>query len=287
VSIHCDQFCEEEQGLRYQGVRSAFVPNFQLAWSGSTAFRSVFPASLVESIPDLPPDSTHWWGPTTSFFASRLGKNTYTVVGGVWEDPKNPSTLIKDVNWDEEASVQLLRDGYKDWHPVVKTLADKTPDLRFYPNLSCSEALDSWVFGDRITLIGDAAHAHGGAHATGGSLAIDDAYTLYLSLLTVFPLDSTVKPIGEGIGKALRLYEATRKPHAEKLLKKVHTANAAKLRKIRSGALETDEELRLRASKGSDTTWLHEHDVVKAFEDTLRGEDESLTESSVEFVAKL
>lgn len=118
-------------------------------------------------------------------------------------------------------------------------------------------------------MIGDAAHAHGGAFATGGSLAIDDAYALSLAILWIFPITATRKPSGDEISKALKLYEATRKPHADRLLNLVLAANKAKAARILSGILETDEELRARARKGSNTTWLHEHDVVKAFEQAL------------------
>ncbi|PVH78881.1 FAD/NAD(P)-binding domain-containing protein [Cadophora sp. DSE1049] len=253
----------------HSGVRQSFVPDFDLKWSGWTAFRATFDASLVESIPDLPEDSTHWWGPTTSFFASRLGKNSFTTVGSVFGDPDDPNALYKDVSWDEDASLQAFRDIYKDWNPVVKKLTELTPNVRFYPNYSCSTYLDSWAFGDRVTLIGDAAHAHGGAHATGGSLAIDDAYTLTLALNSVFPITATRRPSIEEISKALKLYESIRKPHAEKLLKLVHTGNNARIQKLRSGRVEPDEELRARAAKGSSTNWLHEHDVVKAFEEAL------------------
>lgn len=120
-----------------------------------------------------------------------------------------------------------------------------------------------------MTLIGDAAHAHGGAHATGGSLAIDDAYTFSLALNSVFPVTATRKPSAENIAKALKLYETVRKPHAERLLKLVHANNDARVKKLRSGTVESDEELRARAAKGSNTNWLHEHDVVKAFADAL------------------
>ncbi|TVY84773.1 Salicylate hydroxylase [Lachnellula suecica] len=272
-------------GLR-SGVRTSLVPDYQLKWSGWTAFRSVFDASLVEGIPDLPPDSTHWWGPGTNFFASRLGKNSFTVVGGVNGNPKDPSAPLKDVHWDQEASVKLLRDKYADWNPVVKALTEITPSIRFYPNLSGS-SLSTWVFGSRTTLIGDAAHAHGGAHATGGSIAIDDAYCFYLALLSVFPFMATRKPTSAEIQKALNLYEATRKPHAERLLKKVHAANTAKAVKVAAGTLESDEELRARASKGSDTNWLHEYDVVQAFEETLARRDKEISESPEEISAKL
>jgi salicylate hydroxylase len=42
-----------------------------------------------------------------------------------------------------------------------------------------------------------------------------------------------------------------------------------KTRKIITDTQETDSELRARAKRGSNTTWLHEHDVVKSFEDVL------------------
>jgi salicylate hydroxylase len=98
---------------KFQGVRQALVPGFKLKWSGSVAFRSVFDASLVESIPDLPEDSAHWWGPQTNFFSSRLGRNMYTVVGGVTVDPDDPDARFKDVAWDDDGDVELLREDYK------------------------------------------------------------------------------------------------------------------------------------------------------------------------------
>lgn len=269
-----------------KGVRQSFVPDFELKWSGWTAFRATFDASLVESIPDLPEDSTHWWGPTTSFFSSRLGKNSFSTVGSVFGDPEDPKALYNYVSWDEDASLQAFQELYKvismtemkisqlilrqDWNPVVKKLTELTPTVRFYPNHSSTTYLDTWVFGDRVTLIGDAAHAHGGAHATGGSLAIDDAYSLSLVINRIFPITATRKPSSEEISKALKLYEQIRKPHAERLLKLVHTGNNARIQKLRTRQVEPDEELRARAAKGSSTNWLHEHDVVKAFEDASK-----------------
>lgn len=93
-------------------MRQSFVPEFKLHWSGWTAFRATFDASLVESIPDLPEDSSHWWGPTTTFFASRLGKNSYTTVGSVNGDPDDLNAPYRNVSWDEDASLQAFRQIY-------------------------------------------------------------------------------------------------------------------------------------------------------------------------------
>jgi salicylate hydroxylase len=154
----------------------------------------------------------------------------------------------------------------------VKSLSEVCPDIRYYPNYFCGSSLPTWIFGDRVTLIGDAAHAHGGAFATGGSLAIDDAYALYLSLLHAFPATSTSKPGPDVLLKGLKLYEKTRRPHAVKLLEVVHRNNEMKTKKIMAETQETDEELRARAARGSGTTWLHEHDVEKVWREVVRGE---------------
>jgi salicylate hydroxylase len=93
---------------------------------------------------------------------------------------------------------------------VVKSLAEKTPDIRYYPNLAVESSLNTWIFNDRVTLIGDAAHAHGGAYATGGSLAIDDAYAFSLAIASQFEAADMQRPSVEKIRTALDLYESTR-----------------------------------------------------------------------------
>lgn len=43
-----------------QKVRGTFKPDHDVKWTGKTYLRATFDASLVEGIPDLPLDSTHW-----------------------------------------------------------------------------------------------------------------------------------------------------------------------------------------------------------------------------------
>lgn len=90
-------------------MRTALAPDFELKWSGLTAFRGIFDTSLIEGIPDIPLDSGHWWGPDTTFFASKLGKTSFAVVGQVYSDPEKEDVKVE---WDDEASVKLLREIY-------------------------------------------------------------------------------------------------------------------------------------------------------------------------------
>jgi salicylate hydroxylase len=127
--------------------------------------------------------------------------------------------------------------------------------------------LDTWIFNDRVTLIGDAAHAHGGAYATGGSRAIDDAYAFSLAIASQFEAANVQSHCVERIRTALNLYKRTRKPHADRLLEIVHNANKNKA--INTGRVIDEDSLKKKAAGGPDTIWLHEHDVVEAFNSSL------------------
>lgn len=80
--------------------------------------------------------------------------------------------------WDSDGDVNILRKCYKEWSPLIRSIVDAIPHLRIYSN-AAGQGLESWVLSDgRITLAGDAAHAHSDAFAAGGSLVVDDAWAL-------------------------------------------------------------------------------------------------------------
>lgn len=244
-------------------VRRQFVPSANTKWTGWVTFRSVFPIAHVSHISDLPEEAAHFWGPDRTLFLSKLGKGLYTIVGSYQADPDAPDAQYKDAVWNQEGDVNVLREYYKDWSPIVRAVIDAVPYTRIYPNVA-AHGLDSWVLGGgRVTLLGDAAHAHGGAFAAGGSLAIDDAWAFAASLFHVFPMDAERVPTEGELAKALHIYDQTRRPHTDRVLHAVHSGNKAKV--VRLGKLESDEELRARMGRREDVTWLHEHDVVAAF----------------------
>ena len=249
----------------HSAVRRFFVPSSNPQWTGWTAFRSIFAVDLLEALdPAVIDEANHWWGPDRTFFASRLGKDLFTIVGGYYSDPDAPNAPYKDATWNSEGDVNVLRGYYRDWHPVVRTMVAATPYTRQYPN-TAAPGLDCWVFGNgRITLAGDAAHAHGGALAAGGSLAIDDAYAFAASLRHVFPPSSHIQSKAE-IPHALSLFERTRKPHTDRVINMIREGNKNGIARLRRDDRETDEELRARIRSRSDPSWIHEHDVEAAF----------------------
>ncbi|KAE8307915.1 hypothetical protein BDV41DRAFT_581947 [Aspergillus transmontanensis] len=247
----------------HSGVRKAFVPHHTLHWTGWVAFRAAFDASLVNTV-EFPEDAAHWVGHDRTFFHSYLGKGQFTTVGAFNADPQDPSAPYRTSQWNEEGSLDVLKEYYKDWHPSVRSLVEATPYTKVYPNVA-GAPLDQWTFFDRVALLGDAAHTHGGAFAAGGSLAIDDAYCFSLALFYIFPPTATEKPSPEKLKDVFRLYEATRKSHVDKVLRKVHEVIKDQKKSVERGSTETDDELRERVRTRFDPWWISEHDVEAAF----------------------
>ncbi|KAL1891532.1 hypothetical protein Sste5346_007624 [Sporothrix stenoceras] len=266
----------------HSSVRKWFVPQHKLHWTGWVAMRSTFDESLLDGV-DFPHDAAHWVAPHRSFFHGRLGHGQFTTVGGFTVDPSNPPDTYKNVHWNDEGSLQRLRDLYKGWHPTVQSLLEKTPYTRLYPNMA-GDPLDTWVYGNgRVALIGDAAHTHGGAFAAGGSLAIDDAYALLLALQHVWPQQPDTRPTPAQVYHALRLFEATRRPHVAKVMAlarhqiigKLAPGEKAKEPEVEETAessVDDHEKLLAFIKSRPDTAWINEHDVEASFRAVVEAE---------------
>lgn len=161
-----------------------------------------------------------------------------------------------------------MREFYKDWHPRYRDIVNATPYTCIYPN-AAARVLDTWVLGNgRATLAGDAAHAHGGAFAAGGSLALDDAWAFASAIAHVFPrdfvkTDHSPERISEKVSRSLRIYEKTRKAHTDQVMAVAHDMNEKRVARL--GQVQTDENLRERMKNRYDSSWIHEHDVQRAF----------------------
>jgi salicylate hydroxylase len=249
------------------GVRNFFLPDSRAEPTGWIAFRSVFPLSLVAHIPDLPDEATHFWGMDRTLFVSQLGRDLFTVVASDYFDPADPTSPYAGSTWDSAADAAAVRALYTNWSPLARTILAAAPEYRAYPNVS-GPIVDTWTLGNgRVALAGDAAHAHGGAFAAGGSLAIDDAWAFGQAVKRIMPDDAGEVPGTEQIAKALRLYERARKSHPDRVQRTVQEVN--RKGKERLGVVETDEELRARMKGRGKTAWIHEHDVVAAFSEAV------------------
>ncbi|KAK8135656.1 hypothetical protein PG984_003596 [Apiospora sp. TS-2023a] len=255
-------------------VRQFFLPTSKTRITGWTTFRSVFPISHVYHIPNLPREAVHIWGPDRTLFVTPLAQGLFSVVGSHQEDPNEPPGTARHQTsaWDSTGAVDDLREFYKGWSPLVRSIVDATPYTKVYPN-SAADGLETWILDNgRVTLAGDAAHAHGGAYAAGGSLAADDGWAFAQAVKQLLArrnsTDRSLSTTGEDLAETLRLYERTRKPHTDRVQQTVQQRNEVMVRRI--GKVESDEDLRFRISNRPDLRWIHEHDVVHAFLEALK-----------------
>ncbi|KAH0275177.1 monooxygenase, partial [Aureobasidium melanogenum] len=263
TTIHADLVVGAD-GIR-SAVRGFFVPDFELKWSGLIAYRSAFDVRLLDHVHDLPEDTTQWWSSRDGILGTKMGRGKYGIVAFHNADPSRDQHLLDKIHWDETTNTTTLRDMFKDFHPVVKDNVGAAPHVRTYPNFYGS-FLDTYEFGGRVVLVGDAAHSHGGALAANASLGIDDAYCLYLSLLNRVTSDGRMTLGAEELQQSLRLYDAVRRPHCEKVLKVTHGMYAMTNERLWGGGEEeTDEQLREKLRTRPYAEWIHEYDVETAF----------------------
>lgn len=118
-------------------VRRTFVPDHELKWTGLVAFRSAFDVALVKGIDGLPDDAVFWIGHERTLFASRLGKDQYTIVGSYSCNTDNTAAHYRDAKWDEPGDVKVLQEYYKVGSNTIRVLP-KSPSLIFCEGLASS-----------------------------------------------------------------------------------------------------------------------------------------------------
>ena len=81
------------------------------------------------------------------------------------------------------------------------------------------------------------------------------------------------KPPVEQLAEVFRLYEATRKPHIDKILGAVHLQVIGHKPNMENDDIETDEMLEERVRNRPDPSWISEHDVESTFQNVIGAKD--------------
>jgi salicylate hydroxylase len=160
--------------------------------SGSIAYRGVVPADRLDSW--TPGIAQLWMGDGKHFltYPVRSGE-LINYVGFV------PSDAHLRESWSARGSVDALRADFAGWDRRVEQLLEQVEET-FWWGLYDREPLARWST-DRVTLIGDAAHAMLPHLGQGANQAIEDAVTLAVLLRGAAP---------DAVPDALREYESLR-----------------------------------------------------------------------------
>ncbi|ART69351.1 salicylate hydroxylase [Mycobacterium dioxanotrophicus] len=141
---------------------------------GIMAYRGLIPAGRVDGIADMRASSM-WLGPRQSFLAYPVSAGRLlNIVAFV------PTNLNVAESWTAPGDVTELAAAYRGWDPQVSAIIDAM-DSTFRWGIYDREPLDRWS-SERITLLGDSAHAVTPHLGQGANQAIEDAMTLAVLL---------------------------------------------------------------------------------------------------------
>lgn len=162
-------------GIRSK-VRNSLLAGGVARFTGQVAWRILVPTNRLP----------HDWMPTvvTNFVGPKKHAILYYVKGGsmanlvgVVEQPTAAQIEPNDM-WVAQAPWHELRDDFAGWHPTVQAIISAAQhDHCFRWALHDIAPLSAWST-NRVTLLGDAAHASLPFMASGATMAIEDARVL-------------------------------------------------------------------------------------------------------------
>jgi salicylate hydroxylase len=143
------------------------------AYSGTSGFRGIVPASRLPSLPD-PQAIQFWMGPNAHLLHYAIGGggadvNFLAVVEG-------PPTWAHGDRWQAGIEPGEALAAFAGWHPAVTEMIGAV-EHRLRWGLFVGRPLQRWSRG-RVVLLGDAAHAMLPHHGQGANTTIEDAITL-------------------------------------------------------------------------------------------------------------
>ncbi|RDX44098.1 salicylate hydroxylase [Lentinus brumalis] len=252
-------------------VRRAAFPSHTIAYSGRVGYRSIFPISLVESIPDIPLKTLFWLGPDTSLYTTPIGDGLFEVSG---RGPE-PKEVGEAVSWGQPADKETMKRHFTEYHPVARAIVDAIPpetikQFAFFGG----PQLETVIKHGSVALLGDASHPLSGAFGSGAAFALEDAWTLGQAISHAL---SHKLPLSE----ALRLFDETRSPYYSKLYTELRRMGAAA---EKGKNLPWDERVADRIDeRWGSHDWIYLHDVDGAWKATLQKEaDQTTLRSAVE-----
>ncbi|WP_428485212.1 FAD-dependent monooxygenase [Rhodopila sp.] len=181
-------------------VRDLMLGAEQPRYTGRVAYRTVFPTARLNGLPVEP--CVKWWGPDrhiVSYFVNPRRDELYFVTS-------TPEPEASVESWSAKGDLATLRAAYDTFHPQVRGILAACPDVHKWALVE-RDPLPRWVEGN-VALLGDACHPMTPYMAQGASTSIEDGAVLSRCL------DGVDR---DGVGDALRRYEATRRPRTSRI----------------------------------------------------------------------
>lgn len=183
-------------------VRTILFGDVEPQFAGRIAYRTTFPARLLDEQGVAIDDCVKWWGEDRHIVMYPV-KPDRSEVYFVTSQPEPQFTAEL---WSMEGDVEVLRAAFEGFHPTVRGVLAACPSVHKRVLLD-RDPLAQWGDG-AVTLLGDSCHPMTPYMAQGAAMAIEDAAILSRCL------DGVERA---GIGAALRRYEVTRKERTARI----------------------------------------------------------------------
>lgn len=167
----------------------------QPRFTGRVAYRTTFPTSLIKNVEVE--GSTKWMAKDRHiviYFTNPRKDEVYFVTS-------TPEPSFNIESWSTEGDLNQLLREYEGFHPIVRGVLEACPAVHKWALVE-RDPLPFWTQG-RITLLGDSCHPMTPYMAQGAGTSIEDAAILARCLADASTSD---------IPRALKIYEANRKP---------------------------------------------------------------------------
>lgn len=167
----------------------------QPRFTGRVAYRTTFPTSLIKNVEVE--GSTKWMAKDRHiviYFTNPRKDEVYFVTS-------TPEPSFNIESWSTEGDLDQLLREYSEFHPIVRGVLEACPAVHKWALVE-RDPLPFWTQG-RITLLGDSCHPMTPYMAQGAGTSIEDAAILARCLADASTSD---------IPRALKIYEANRKP---------------------------------------------------------------------------
>lgn len=184
-------------------VRKTLLGEENPEFTGRVAYRAVFPASLLSMEID---ECTKWWGEDRHIVIY------YTTAN---RDEVYFTTSLPEPDWTRESwsatgDVNVLRDAFSQFHPQVCEVLRACPQVHKWA-LADRTPFPKWS-GNRMAILGDAAHPVVPYMAQGAAMAMEDGIMLSRCL--------SAQP--DDIDAAFNSFEGIRKERASRVQRESH-----------------------------------------------------------------
>ncbi|KAK8879731.1 FAD-binding monooxygenase [Apiospora arundinis] len=252
-------------GIRSVVRDAAWPPDYDIAFTGTTIWRTLLPVDAVLDL-DARFQLTGWWHtPTTHVYFSPVGEGLWEIAARAYHDPV--THRASKVSWGVPVTNPHVEAHFGDMLPDIQEALRRVPEggWREFAAFAGPELSRLTAWDNRVVLVGDASHALSGAFGSGAGFAMEDGWILARAL----------EHYGNDLSLALPLFDRIRLPYYSRMY--AHLARQAALRAVRLKEIggeqpSYDDRVRTKiiTDGGEDMSWIYIHDIGAVWDDVVK-----------------